>query len=179
MVANILATWDRATDSDKEAGATWYQEAEILASELAADSGWTLEHAATVIAHLSQRQRWTRTVVGATALMRYGDRASGMMSGQFERAKAALTSDDPLGTLNGPKTRSFAANIMGDREAVTVDVWGLRIAGVDESLNGGLGRRGRYESIADAYREAARQRGVDPVTMQATTWIVARNGRTT
>jgi hypothetical protein len=34
-----------------------------------------------------------------------------------------------------------------------------------------------YPAIEHAYRVAAERVGVDPTTMQATTWVVARNGR--
>jgi hypothetical protein len=40
-----------------------------------------------------------------------------------------------------------------------------------------LGRAGVYAAIEHCYRLAARRACVDAVTMQATTWIVARNGR--
>ena len=96
------------------------------------------------------------------------------MSAGFERARKALESDNPLGTFGGPKTRAFARNISGDREAVTVDVWACRVAGIDETK---LSRVGVYEAVAQAYRDAASVKGVDPATMQATTWVTARGGR--
>ena len=40
-----------------------------------------------------------------------------------------------------------------------------------------LSRVGVYDAIEHSYRLAAARLGVDPVTVQATTWIVARNGR--
>lgn len=177
-VENILTTWDRATAAQREAGATWYGEAREAALQLAGQAGSTLDTAAAVIAHMSPRTTWSRNVAGAVALMLTGD-APGCIGANVARAQAAIDSPDPLSTINGPKTRAFAANILGDTDAVTVDVWALRIAcgspTVDEKI---LSRKGGYATIADAYREAAALVGVSPATMQAATWIVARNGRT-
>lgn len=175
VVRRIVKTFDRATASDLEAGARWYDEAGEHAAELAGAFG-SREHAATVIAHLSPRTSWARNVAGAYAIAAGdgSDNPAGCIGANVKRARQAILSDDPVSTLNGPKTRRFALNIIGDREAVTVDVWAARVAGVDEAA---LGRKGVYDAVEHAYRLAARRRGVDPATMQATTWIVARNGR--
>lgn len=176
-VDNILAVWDRATPAVREAGATWYGEAREAALTLAAQSGRSLDCAAAVIAHMSPRTTWARNVAGAAAVLLTGE-APGCIGANVARALAAVESDDPLSTINGPKTRAFAANILGDTDAVTVDVWALRIATgthtADEKI---LSRKGGYATVAAAYREAAALVGVSPATMQAATWIVARNGR--
>ena len=176
IVRRILATFDKATPADVEAGATWYGEAGALCDTLATGP-ITREHVAAVIAQLSPRTTWSRNVAGAVALIANGPdaaRSLGCIGANVDRAAVALESSDPLSTINGPKTASFARNIVGDREAVTVDVWAARVADLDETL---LSRKGAYDAVAHAYRVAARRRGVDPATMQATTWIVARNGR--
>lgn len=172
VVRRIVRVFDKATPSDIEAGARWYDEAGDLVAELAARAG-SLEHAAAVVSHLSPRTPWTRNVEGAIELIITG-KAPGCLGANIERALVALKSDDPMSTLKGPKTSRFARNMLGDREAVTVDVWAARVAEVDEAL---LGRKGVYQAIEHAYRLAARRRGVDPATMQATTWVIVRNGR--
>lgn len=178
-VRRILRRFDAATPADLEAGARWYDAAGELATELTtlapfdADLSVTREHAATVIAHLSPRTDWARNVSGAVALVTTGV-APGCIGDNVDRAYGGLVSGDPLGTLNGPKTQRFAANILGDREAVTVDVWALRVVGLDDTH---VRRVGVYDAVEHAYRLAARRRGMDPSTMQASTWIVARNGR--
>ena len=178
IVARILRTFDRATTSDLEAGARWYDESGALAASLAGGDV-TTAHAATMIAHLSPRTTWSRNVATATALIREGRdaaRSLGAMEALLDRAERSLTFEDPFESFGptAPKTQNFARNIAGDREAVTVDVWACRVADLDENA---LGRKGAYDAVAHAYRLAARRRGVDPATMQATTWIVARNGR--
>lgn len=175
LTRRILATFDRATASDVEAGSTWYSEAQDLAFHLGRNSGWGLRYAAAVISHLSPRTTWARNVTGAITLLTYGERADGIIGANYDRAQAALNLEvDPEETFGGPKTLRFFRNITGDVEAVTVDVWAARVAGVDEAL---LGRVGVYDAVEAAYQRAARRRGVTPATMQATTWVVARNGR--
>jgi hypothetical protein len=173
LTRRILRTFDAATPSDMESGATWYDEAGQLARDLADEAG-SVEHAATVIAHLSPRSTWTRNVAAAIALIRRTDLPPGVMSAPLGRATRSLDSSDPLATLGGKKTHAFALNILGDTESVTVDVWAARVAGITEQQ---LTLTGVYDLVAHAYRLAARRRGVTPATMQATTWIVARNGR--
>jgi hypothetical protein len=176
LVGRILRTFDRATASDVEAGATWYDEAGTLAADLAARGGHSVEEAAVVIAHLSPRTSWIRNVLGAEALLLRDERHAGIIGDNFDRAVASLDFENPLESFGptAPKTLNFARNILGDVEAVTVDVWAARVAGLDERQ---LGLAGVYELTAHAYRLAARRRGVAPATMQATTWIVARGGR--
>lgn len=177
IINRIMTTWSRATRSDVEAGAAWYLEAEGIIDRLSAQTGHSRETVAAVIAHLSPRTTWLRTVSGATSLLLSGE-APGCMSANVARASLALGSDDPLGTLNGPKTRRFASNMLGDHESVTVDVWALRVALGDPDTDGTVLRMpGMYEAIEHCYQVAARRAAVSPATIQATTWIVARNGR--
>lgn len=176
IVRRILATYDRASKSDVESGARWYDEAGALAASLAANVDGDVTRAASVIAALSPRTSWSRNVAGAVALLTSGPTAArrlGCIGANVERA-ATSKRLGYAGLGNGPKTNAFARNIAGDREAVTVDVWAARVANLDETL---LSRVGAYDAVAHAYTLAARARGVDPATMQATTWIVARNGR--
>jgi hypothetical protein len=176
-VRRILATWHRATPADVEAGATWYGDAGHHVDTLATLGGITREHAAAVISHLSPRTPWARNVAGAYALVTTGD-APGCLRANVARARAALASDAPLETFGGPKTRRFARNVAGDRSAVTVDVWAVRVAlGTRPDAEQCLTRVGVYDALEHCYRLAAQRAGVDPTTMQATTWIVARNGR--
>lgn len=181
LARRVSRVWARARKSDVEAGATWYHEAGELAFHLGRNTGYGKSAAAAVISHLSPRTTWARNRSGAISLMVYGEHYDGIIGANLDRARAALdvAKDREYGadlsdTFGGDKTRAFYRNILGDTEAVTVDVWAARVVGVDESL---LKRKGVYDAIAEAYRIAARDAGVEPATMQATTWVVARNGR--
>lgn len=202
-VDRILTMFDLATAADIESGATWYgSDAAALVSDLAHVGGVSRETAAAVLSKLSPRTTWGRNVAAATALLgAYGRgegidaaceaaRAVGAMNANVLGARAAVVAyvngQDPLLTFGAtaPKTGAFARNLLGDRDAVTVDVWAARIALVPSWSRGQetdadliLSRAGVYGALAHAYRVAARRRGVDPTTMQATTWVVVRNGR--
>lgn len=177
VTTRILDTWARATDADKESGALWYAEGEGIIDRLAAQAHRSREAVAAVVAHLSPRTRWARNIAGATSLILTG-RAPGCLSANVERAIRAMGSNDPLATLNGPKVRRFALNLLGDRDHVTIDVWGAKVALDRDNAEMLLSRAGAYEAIEWCYQVAALRAGVDPATMQATTWIVMRNGRT-
>jgi hypothetical protein len=173
----IVDTWKRATPADVESGARWYLNGEALIDSMAVEYDQSRETVAAVIACLSPRTQWARNIEGARQLLATGQ-APGCLGANVERARTAMRSGDPLATLTGPKTSRFALNLLGDREAVTVDVWAMRVAlGDRDDADNLLARVGMYAAIEHAYRVAAQRIGVDPVTAQATTWIVARNGR--
>lgn len=163
----------RATEDDILAGKAWYAAAMALARELADESALTYLQASAVISHLSPRVRWDRNKAAARELIYRGRRMTGIMSGPFDRAMAASVADDPMATF-GPKahkTRAFAANIAGDLNQVTVDVWIARAVGVTEAQ---LNRVGVYDAIAHQFRLAAKRWGMEPAMVQAIVWIVVR-----
>ncbi|MEU4155713.1 hypothetical protein [Actinoplanes sp. NPDC026670] len=181
----IVETFRRATPADIVAGAQWYGEGESFIDRQAALHDLDRETVAAVVAHLSPRTTWQRNLEGTVNLLAMGS-APGCIGDNVDRARHALAvsgqGGNPMGTLNGPKTRRFAANLLGDREAVTVDVWAARVAfgpkiGREYDVEKLLAREGVYDAVEHAYKVAAQRLGIDPVTVQATTWIVARNGR--
>lgn len=183
-VERILKVWQRATPSDVEAGARWYADGGLLLSVLVDNGAPSMEHAAAVVSHLSPRTSWQRNVMGAMEIVTRGPaaaRRAGCLGANVDRAARSLASPTPLDTfgVKAPKTARFARNLLGDREAVTVDVWAARVAFGDVCADpeATLGKAGVYDATEHAYRLAARRAGVDPTTMQATTWIVVRNGR--
>lgn len=178
VVTHILGVWHAATPQVIVDGAQWYDEQGRIIDDLARRAGLTREHVAAVFAHLSPRMPWTRNVYAATMLLTTGEIIPGCLSANADRARVALESADPLGTLNGPKTARFARNLLGEREPVTIDIWAARVALAGrEDADKVLARVGMYEALEYAYQVAAERAGVDPATMQATTWVVARGGR--
>lgn len=185
---NVESVWRRCTPADIESGSRWYGGAEIIVQGIAAASGDTNETVAAVVAQLSPRTTWDRNVMGAWTLCLTGAQASGIMTANYGRAVSTLDAgragQDPIATIKGPKTNSFARNILGDRTAVTVDAWACRIAldpdwrrGDSGDVERMLGRAGTYDAVANAYRVVAARLGIDATTLQASTWIRARNGR--
>lgn len=181
IVNNILAVWKSATEVSREDGAQWYAINGEAIEKMASGTGVSRETAAAVTAHLSPRIHWAKNLIAAHKVL-HGRPVSGIMSRSLAGAQEALATyaigDNPLWTLNGPKTRNFALNLLGDTEAVTIDVWAGRVAlGHRVDLDKIMSRAGVYNALAHCYRLAAQSVGVTPSTMQATTWIVARNGR--
>lgn len=175
-VDRIVRTYAAADDAAREAGRGWYGDGESIVDSLAERTGYSRETVAAVVAHLSPRTTWGRNVYGATMLLTEGT-APTCIGANVDRARRAMSSADPLSTLHGPKTRRFAANLLGRRDVVTVDVWAMRVAMGDRARESALKRAGVYDALERAYQLAGARLGVDPVTVQATTWIVARNGR--
>lgn len=173
----IVKVWDRASDTQREDGAQWYPLARQTSLEMARDYGVTEQTAAAVIAALSPRIQWSRNVILADRFIA-GRPGSGGLPNNYAAAQRALDSDDPAESLRGPKVRSFCANILGDLDAVTIDVWATRIAlhrRIDDvTAEKYLGRTGVYDALAHSYRVASARVGVTPSTMQATTWVVGR-----
>jgi hypothetical protein len=180
VVANILVAWTLATDANREDGAQWYLLNQQALEEMANGTGVSLETAAAVTAHLSPRIHWARNLVAAHNML-HGLPVTGVLGRSISGAQSALDAyrngEEPLWTLKGQKIKNFALNLIGDTEAVTIDVWAARVAFGGPYEDKILQRAGVYNAIAEAYRIAAVKVGVSPSTMQATCWIVARNGK--
>jgi hypothetical protein len=74
--------------------------------------------------------------------------------------------------LKGAKTNAFARAIAGDTNAVVIDVWMMRAAGMEtDSPN-----KTQYAMLSDAVVSVAQQFGITPRTAQALIWIIVRGG---
>lgn len=178
LTARALRWFDQASPHDIEEGATWYAEAHALASDLApaiSQDGGGIERAAEVIAALSPRTIWARNAAGAYSLMVHDMALPGLLSDNVARARRILDGERLADIVSkAPKIQAFARNIAGDTEAVTIDVHMAYAMGIDEKT---LDRVGCYEAASEAVRAAAVARGVEPSTMQATVWVVARRAK--
>lgn len=190
----IRAAWEAASDADRSAGRAWYARAESAAADMAAaaPAGIGPWRAAAVLAALSPRTQWVQNVTGA----RLACEAAGRMAADplfsepddiaaavtaaaapyalgesVRKAARILTGEHPAAVLGGPKVRAFFANITGDHDAVTIDVWAARVAfgGYAPVPAGRL-----YDRLADAYRAVAAEVGESPRDVQAATWIAIR-----
>lgn len=100
----------------------------------------------------------------------------------------ALTSEDPEGIqLSGPKVDSFAANLRGEANAVTLDTWMANFALVEQKIFGGImskagrsGKRFGYLAYSARVRQAAqyltKMTGEEwsPAEVQETVWSWAK-----
>lgn len=178
MVANILATYDRATSEQVNAGVMWYPLAGEIVATIAQRTGIDTRRVCMALAALSPRNPWRWNVADAYAFC--SARAEGRTMPRattFKRnwtaAWAALdpTTDVPWLT-SAPKVRSFVEAILGDRETVVVDTWAVRVA-TDGAANR-VGTDAEYRVVAHAYNVAANLCGMAPRDLQAVTWLVAQ-----
>ena len=180
MKRRILAHYADCSAADLASGLGWYGRALEGAHALLPNDP---SRAAGVIAALSPRCHWSTNVGWAASVVEAaesGDRCPEVHT----RAMRALAwriarGERPLDVLNGPKVRAFYANITGDLERVTIDVWAARAAegaAVPKDKNGvdiaPSGRR--YALLERASVECARIVGLAPRDLQAAVWVHVR-----
>jgi hypothetical protein len=179
MVRRITRAYRQTTPAQLAAGLGWYAEAWKVAQEILPGNPYL---AAGVIAALSPRCQWSTNVAWATALVQAAmeGRECPPVHTTTMRAQAwAIANGTPaLDVLNGPKVRSFYNNIIGNTDAVTVDVWATLVATGSKDERA-IGTPKRYAAVADAYRRAAKILGVTPREVQAATWVAARGVKPT
>lgn len=181
----LLRVWDEADAETRGYGAAWYGAANAAAGDLAARYGFTLEQAAGVIAALSPRVEWRANLTDAERVLSWaedcrdglsvpdgGPRDTYAFRANVLKAIEVVTLVDPLSALRGPKQRAFYRNIVGDTQAVTVDVWATRAA--TNGKSDGPRSGAQYADIARAYVRAARHVGVPPRDLQAAVWVQVR-----
>jgi hypothetical protein len=182
----ILESYALATRAELSDGKTWYTRAaeSLEAIRLTARgpvSVWD-KNAHTIqaiCAVLSPRNSWQTNVEGTRKIVRaasQGNRVPPIVAGIRRNVNKAwhIAETGDIALVSGPKVSAFFANLCGDLERVTIDVWAARACGItDEKLMSHLDRM-RYVSIETAYRNAARTLNLLPAQLQAICWIVER-----
>jgi hypothetical protein len=176
-VARVDRWLDVATAQDLATGIGWYDRARQLAEDLARETGLSVRTCAGIIAALSPRLQWATNVDAARKIARAavaGEPQPVTAGTGSNRAKAwrIALGEDPELVLGGPKVRAFFANIMGDVESVTIDIWAARAAEGEDNPNAPVRRR--YARLALAYCRVAERRGMHPRDVQAAVWTVYR-----
>lgn len=168
--ARIAARFERlimqATLAQMEAASVWYFEAQEVAEDVAEILGVDLERGASIVSAFSPRERWASNVAKAYAFA--NDKPVKGLTNNLRMAERALV--DGFDALKGLKTNAFARAIAGDTDAVVIDVWMMRAAGMDtDSPN-----KSQYALVSEAVRSVASQFGITPRTAQALIWIIVR-----
>ena len=157
-----------ATLAQMEQAAVWYRDAEEVAEEVARNLDTTLEVGASIVAAFSPRERWSTNVAKAIAFS-LGQTPKGL-GNNLRMAQASMVAG--FDALNGLKTNAFARAIAGDTNAVVIDVWMMRAAGMDtDSPN-----KSQYALLSEAVTDIADRFGITPRTAQALIWIIVRGG---
>lgn len=165
--SNYLEIVESATFSQIMLAATWYVEAQEYARDLAIKYEVTLDVAAGVIAAFSPRTRWVENVRNADLFLN-GDPVPTL--GNNIRMAEAVVREQNIEALRGRKTNSFAYNIAGNMDVVTIDVWMIRAAGYSRNdANVTM-----YNEMESAVMELAYSFGVEPAQLQALIWVCAR-----
>lgn len=170
-VARVLTAYEHATDDQRTRGYDWYPSAHTVASE--ALNG---RMGAGILAAYSPLTSWEINVRLARHSWLTGE-ATGHTRDAVGKVARILSGQDPTDVLPmASKTGQFFLCIAdpSDPDAVVIDrhaydlVAGRRYGNADR----GLSARGRYASVADAYRQAGKSLGIVPSVVQATTWLV-------
>jgi len=72
--------------------------------------------------------------------------------------------------LKGQKTNAFARAIAGDENAIVIDVWMMRAAGMEKDSP----NKTEYAELSEAVRRIAEKFGMTARTAQALIWILVR-----
>jgi hypothetical protein len=157
----------QANFAQLEQASVWYHEAQEVAEDVAENLGVSLEVGASIVSAFSPRERWSSNVAKALAFS-MGKPVAGLQN-NYRMAERAM--ELGFDALNGQKTNAFARAIAGDPNAVVIDVWMIRAAGLDASK--GVNKT-QYNTLADSVRKVAKEFGITPRTAQALIWIIVR-----
>jgi len=178
-IAAITRAYADVSIKDLRAGIAWYERAQNTARAIHPN----VLVGAGVLAATSPRTDWKHNKLYAERVCQYAQNGAEYPPpcSTYARLVKAWnicllenpTKEQILRILNGPKTCRFFRNIIGDENAVTIDVWSKRIAtaGKDESAP----KPGHdYDSLEQAYQIAGARLGISPCHLQAALWCHAR-----
>lgn len=173
LTRSILRQYRQVDDETWVAGMNWYDEVFAMCERLGDQHGVGPAQVAAALAHLSPRIQWGRNVTLLEMLLASPERPSGIFARSWSKALQALSSEDPLDTFGRTayKTRAFAWAILGDPDAVVVDVWAARVAGAHDNAPKSLTG---YTLLSEAYRRASRLVDITARDLQAVTWVHLR-----
>jgi hypothetical protein len=174
MVDGLLPIY--SGNASRDTDAQWYFTANAQLRERARRVACPLETYAGIVAAFSPLNAWD-TVSGRTPNMDDADkflanpRRRVHFNNQMRKARAIRRGANPLDVLTGPKERAFYLNLTrpGATDAVTVDRWMIRAAGIVGSLTAK-----RYRDTAQLIRDCAEAVGLTPDAFQAAIWAQIR-----
>ncbi len=174
-MSNIQKMFELASPWDVNQGIGWYQSARAECLALAEWKGFDPQRVVWAVAALSPQLKWEKNIAAARAVLSGRISFAGVYSSNIEKAVHILfDATDWERWLSGPKVTSFAANIWGNPDIVTVDTWAWRIWAGAGLFDPPKGLDKNYDRIADDYRVVARQVNLEPRQLQAVTWITVR-----
>lgn len=172
LTANLLRLYAAATPRDIAQGMAWYPRACGIVHAWSDAYSVPRETVACIIAACSPQCDWRENLRAAHSVIRGRNDATRALPSCLRKAEAILR-DRASDTLpyfpHGPKVLSFAANLQGATDVVTVDTHAAQAALLNPIAIPRL-RWIPYGIFADCYREAAAHVGIAPCDFQATIW---------
>jgi hypothetical protein len=172
MVDNIIEAYRQCDDATVAFGRDWYPRAQRYSDAIARATDIERNIVSSVIAALSPRNPWAWNVQDAAAFchafINGEDMPSATTFGANRRNAWNILRGLSHWTSSALKVRSFVRNIDGDTDAVTCDVWAVRVA--TNYQENAVKNDAHYRLIESAYREAARIVGETPRDLQAIVW---------
>lgn len=170
----LLELYESTNRDVRVRGRRWYPEARRRLNTLAQRHDRPLSQVVAVFAitsvaaQLMTNLRWTEEILR-------GEREGGRWPNvQAPLVKGALEARYPSRYVQGPKVSAFYQALMGDTQAVVLDRWALRAAGVEvNKTKHDIGVRVRRDAEA-AFRKAAEEVGEKPRNFQAIVWLALR-----
>ena len=173
---NIADVYAQATDAERASGRAWYATAERYVRTIAERTDTDAARVAAALAALSPRNPWAWNVQDAAAYADAFTRGAAMPSattfGCNQRTAWAFLSGEHDWASAARKVRAFTRNCTGDTDAVTLDIWALRVAYCGEH-SGQVGTR-EYDMLSAAYSSVAARVNETARDVQAITWLVAQ-----
>lgn len=175
MIVNITAVYRAATLDEIQRGKLWYPLAHNIVVEWADTFERSIANVACIVAALSPQLEWSRNLIVADDVLHGNVPSIGGYIRDNLRKAERIRDDRATDTVGyfkqGCKVRSFAANLAGNFEVVTVDTHAGQIAAGNPSANVRVDIWRKYEPVASAYVETAKRLKLLPAELQAITWL--------
>jgi len=178
----IYDLYAMATEEEKQTD--WYVDAYHFATDLSEKYDISPVKVAHLISAISPQQKWEKNKEYAILALQGWETVTNGWLGRKDLDKIhkfGAMSDNGYAVLFGEdytlgqKTTSFAANIMGNKQIVTIDSLAMSILfGFYEKAGSYKIQNGAYVYAQSLYVHCANVLGIFPAELQAVVWVVCR-----